>query len=100
MSMKVNGPMISAMDKVPIHVLMDQYMLDKCKKINVMGMEKKLGQIKKFMKEITNLVLKMDKVFSSHLMVQSIQENSKMILCMDKENKPGIMVDAMKVAGI
>ena len=47
--------MISVKDKVHMIVLMDLYMLVKCKKINVMDLEKKLGQIKISMKVISYL---------------------------------------------
>ena len=72
----------------------------KWKMINVMVLAKKFGPIKISMKVTINMDSKMGMEFSIQLMALNTSDNSKMILCMAKGNKNGIMAEVTKVDGI
>ena len=97
--MKVNGLMIKLMVKVNILILMEILMRVSGKKIHSMVMEKKLGLMKKFMKEITNQDIKMVLVSSKMKMVLFTLENFLTTKLKAMVLKNGKMVVNMKEIG-
>ena len=78
-----------------MNIIAEKDMLANGKKINSMDLDKKLGQVKKFMKEITWMEPNMEMELSNILMALNIQVNSKTMKFVEKELMNGQMVENM-----